>query len=332
MEACLQFLEAAYQWDVFEEQWLERLVSAFARVWGTPRWGCAFTYDASDVERFRFSAPITIGGSRLLREFLVKGLSSLTPEMLARSFLSTAVGFARPLGVIDEKSSSRLTRLDTSDHFGINGRDASRRGCFLGLGADRTELTGDEVILFQRLSAHLASAYRLRRILEERGERAIDEWEAMADVDGTVLESRGPADSSRERDSIALAVRSRESARRRGAKKMPTTEWRPRVSSRWTLIDVFSRAGRRYVVARENHAPSPGLDALTEREQQIVASAATGQSTKEIAYELGISHGTVRVLLARACGRLGVSSKKELLDLHLIRALRGGVSVSPSQS
>jgi DNA-binding NarL/FixJ family response regulator len=145
MEACLEFLEAAYQWDVVEEEWLKRLVTLLARVWGNPRWGCAFTYDASDLERFRFSAPITMVASRRLREFLVKGLSSLTPEMLTR---------------------------------------------------------------------------------------------------------------------------------------------------------------------------------------QIVASAATGQSTKEIAYELGISHGTVRVLLARACARLGVASRKALLDLHLIRALRGGVSLS----
>src|SRR5262249_14956466 len=38
--------------------------------------------------------------------------------------------------------------------------------------------------------------------------------------------------------------------------------------------------------------------ALSAREQQALAAAAQGRSNKEIAYELGIAHSTVRVLLA----------------------------------
>jgi DNA-binding NarL/FixJ family response regulator len=37
------------------------------------------------------------------------------------------------------------------------------------------------------------------------------------------------------------------------------------------------------------------------REQQVVALATLGRTNKFIAYELGLAHSTVRVLMARAC-------------------------------
>jgi DNA-binding CsgD family transcriptional regulator len=110
---------------------------------------------------------------------------------------------------------------------------------------------------------------------------------------------------------------------RRSRDREPTGGWHPRINGRWTLIDAFNRGGERYIVARENQTFTPGLGALTEREQQVIASAAVGRSNKEIAYELGISYATVRVLIARACRRLGVRSRRELFELPVIRALRG---------
>jgi DNA-binding NarL/FixJ family response regulator len=95
------------------------------------------------------------------------------------------------------------------------------------------------------------------------------------------------------------------------------------VSGRWTIVDAYSASGRRYFVARENEVQPPGLDQLTTREQQVVAAAAAGLSNKEIAYDLGISPVTVRVLLSRACERLGVGDRRALLGLPSIRALRG---------
>ena len=52
---------------------------------------------------------------------------------------------------------------------------------------------------------------------------------------------------------------------------------------------------------------------LTEREHQIVALAVLGQHNKLIAYNLGISHSTVRVLMARAARKLGARSRDELI-------------------
>lgn len=101
-----------------------------------------------------------------------------------------------------------------------------------------------------------------------------------------------------------------------------TEGWLPRIESRWTLLDMQT-GGDAYVVARENQALAPGMDVLTERERQVVASAALGRSNKEIAYEIGVADATVRVLMSRACTRLGVRSRAELMNLPAVRALRG---------
>ncbi|MET0792335.1 MAG: LuxR C-terminal-related transcriptional regulator [Polyangiaceae bacterium] len=82
---------------------------------------------------------------------------------------------------------------------------------------------------------------------------------------------------------------------------------------RWRFVDSFEREGVRYVVVSEEPAHAPSLLALTRRERQIVAEAAAGSSNQQIAKHLGISHATVRVLMARAANRLGVRTRKALL-------------------
>lgn len=56
-----------------------------------------------------------------------------------------------------------------------------------------------------------------------------------------------------------------------------------------------------------------GLDALTAREREVVQRAVSGNSNKSIAFDLGIADATVRVLLWRAYGKLGVRSRRDLI-------------------
>jgi DNA-binding CsgD family transcriptional regulator len=83
--------------------------------------------------------------------------------------------------------------------------------------------------------------------------------------------------------------------------------------ARWTLVATYECEGARYVVARENQPTVYRLPELSEREQQVVACLAFGRSTKEIAFALGVSDSTVRVLVARASARLRVRTREELL-------------------
>jgi DNA-binding CsgD family transcriptional regulator len=142
------------------------------------------------------------------------------------------------------------------------------------------------------------------------------------------VHAEGAARGKRERDLLGVALQSREAARRgkRSAKSLEF--WRPLVDARWTLVDTYESDGARYIVARENRTAPFSLGALTERERQVVACLTFGQSTKEIAYGLGIGASTVRVLLQRAAEKLAVSGRKGLLDHPAVKAMRGGLGAT----
>ncbi len=55
-----------------------------------------------------------------------------------------------------------------------------------------------------------------------------------------------------------------------------------------------------------------GLKALTPRERAVAALVAHGKRNREIAEELGISEGTVKIHLHRIYEKLGVGNRTEL--------------------
>jgi len=86
------------------------------------------------------------------------------------------------------------------------------------------------------------------------------------------------------------------------------------VQSRWSLLDEFDRDGQCYVVARVNPLRATRPAVLTPRERQVLAYLGLDYSTKVIAYELGISDTTVRVVLSHAATKLGLRSRQALRD------------------
>jgi DNA-binding CsgD family transcriptional regulator len=277
-------------------------------------------YDASDVTRFRFEPPLFWQETPLLKQSLLEALPRMPPDMVGRIYRRMDVGFGRPEGGLDEESLRALEQMKTVELFALNGLDPSGRGCMVGIGAEVEVIGETQTARFRRLASHLASAYRCRRRLAA-DVAPLDSSDAVLDPDGKVLHARAPAAANDQLDILRRAARDRSAAR---TGQQPVTDgWVPRVDSRWTLVDVQTPEGDPYVAARENQAAAPGLDLLTERERQVVASAALGRTNKEIAYEIGIASATVRVLMSRACARLGVRSRKELTDLPAVRALRG---------
>ncbi|HWL85439.1 MAG TPA: helix-turn-helix transcriptional regulator [Polyangiaceae bacterium] len=81
-------------------------------------------------------------------------------------------------------------------------------------------------------------------------------------------------------------------------------------------MDHFENDGTCYIVAKENAPAPPEVGALTLRERQILGYAALGHENKVIAYDLGIAHATVKVLMARAASKLGVRSRAELISVY----------------
>ena len=86
------------------------------------------------------------------------------------------------------------------------------------------------------------------------------------------------------------------------------------IDRRWTIVDHHERDGRHYLVVVGDRAT--GIELLSPRELQVLAAAAAGQTTKVIAFELGLSDSTVRVLLARTAKKLGVKKRADMVALY----------------
>jgi DNA-binding NarL/FixJ family response regulator len=97
--------------------------------------------------------------------------------------------------------------------------------------------------------------------------------------------------------------------------------WRVLVKAEFTLLDQFDTDGKRYIVARANAPDARGPEVLTARERQVVQLASLGYTNKVIAYSLGLSGSTVRVLVSRAATRLGAATREELVSRFRALAL-----------
>ena len=324
-QACLAFLEAAYAWELNDRAWFQGVLTAALGVWGRPHWACAYEYDVSDPQRPRIGKLTFWGGSRSTQKLLADRirLRGAAPQVI-QLYRTVSMGFGSPVGGVDEEDRRVLEQVQTADYFVINGLDGTGRGCSIGIGAERRDLSASEILVLQQVAAHLASAYRCRLRLRHAKSSAAEGSEAILRPDGRIVDAKGAAQETRAREALGEAARAMERVRhRRRSSDLPTDHWHPRVRTRWTLVDSPESEARRYLLARENQIQPAGLQLLTERERQVVASLAAGKSVKEIAYELGISDATTRVLLSRAYARLGVNSREELFKLKSIRALRG---------
>src|SRR5262249_4015008 len=115
--------------------------------------------------------------------------------------------------------------------------------------------------------------------------------------------------------------RARSTTGRRDA-SVATRHWKGLSSARWSLLDKFEGDGKRFVVAYRNEVLPGGDGDLSAREWQGLAYAALGHSNKVVAYELGLSAATVRVLMHRAAQKLGARGRADAIARF--RALRAG--------
>jgi len=201
----------------------------------------------------------------------------------------------------------------------INGVDCSGKGCVLYLFSDRPVAISDgQRDLFTKLATHLSTAYRLQRRFADGLQSSSLGVEAIFTPKGRVEHAEAEAKSPGARADLTLAVRRRERARRSSAwdAERVVRSLKGMVSARWTLIDHYESDGQRYVLARENAPSAVGSARLSRREKQVVSLAALGRSNKLIAYELGLASSTVRVLMARACAKVGASTRSELIARH----------------
>jgi DNA-binding NarL/FixJ family response regulator len=340
----VEFLEAVYSLDRSDDEWLTAALRALSAACGSSYMYVGFLYDASNVADLRLwnfcrlqSPPPELASTWRIFE------SIASPAFVRSTFRSLLYGSLRKsTSPYTEALLAERERLGYGDLVFLNGLDPSGIGCMLLIGGRQRDLSpqGKQAALVKRMSSHLSAAYRCRRKLSTApadvgaalAGGAMAGAEAILDAAGRVVHAQGEARSASALEQIKAAAAQIDAARTRSGRSHGSdalASWHPLTSARWTLVDAFEQGGKRYVVARENQAEVTGFDALTDRERQIVVHAALGLSNKEIAYTLGISDATVRVLMARAAKRFGVRKRKELLAHSTLRELRPSSHAEP---
>jgi DNA-binding CsgD family transcriptional regulator len=185
-----------------------------------------------------------------------------------------------------------------------------------------TKLSEKERARWRMVGAHLAAGFRLRRGLDEHGaptaDRGVDEAEAILDPRSfSLAHAKGPALNAdareRLRDAAVRLDRARGSLRKSDPEKSLEAWW-ALLHGRWSLVDWFDIDGRRFVLAHPNPPNVGDPRGLTQREAQVVAFAALGESQKLIRYRIGVSESLVSRALASAMHKLGVTTQAQLVE------------------
>jgi DNA-binding CsgD family transcriptional regulator len=317
MQDLIGVLEAAYAVDGDDRSWLAGLLEAMRGVWAAGASCSAFLSDRSDPG-YLVMDPVVLGLPPALSGMLAGGMRasgdrirSLGEDGPAVATASSVLGerWAQLLPVLQ----STLASAGVADVFTLRCEDLSGLGCTLSVTLpEMRRLSRAEVDTWSRVVAHVVAGRRLRY------DAAAHTTEAILTPGGKVEHAEGPARDRDARARLARAtidiVRARGRMRRTSPREAVET-WRALVSGRWSILDHFDGGGRRYLVARRNEpaAVSRSVEVLSPREREVVAYAALGHANKLIGYELGIATTTVANALASAAGKLGVSTRAELI-------------------
>ena len=79
------------------------------------------------------------------------------------------------------------------------------------------------------------------------------------------------------------------------------------------MVDWFDTDGRRYILGLPNLPDVVDPRGLTNQEAQVVTCVLLGDTSKLIAYRLGLSPARISGLLKSAMHKLGVDSKLDLI-------------------
>lgn len=326
----IDLIEAAYDLEKSGSDWLPNLIEA----------GAPVLDHGLGIFSFGFVRPPGGGGAdAVVRDMHLRSLPSdfLQRFDSARGVLSpefvravTPPGYAGTWSEIAKNHPGEFERLlealGFSDLFGITAVDPNGVGVNISVPLpDATTLNSRSRMRWQMLGAHIASAYRLRRALQEKRESArVDRTElphgaeAVFDPKGfRIVESAGRARDSTVSEILRRAARGVDRARgklRRDDPEHAFKTWKALVSGRWSIVDWFDTDGRRFVLARPN--PPMVLDprGLTEQECQAVTYVLLGETNKLIAYRLGLSQGRVSGLLKSAMHKFGVKNRAQLVQ------------------
>lgn len=337
----IRLLDAAYQLDAPDDLWLDGLLAEVAPCLDDGTGVHAFL---ADLEAGTLTHPRLHGGEREWRETwretwwdsvmapmdrnTLRGMASFGPLSYTRDLWSAAAQAIPTFELLldrvgalrnDEVFPDSVGRFP--DSLNLIAVDVS--GKAVGFCASRAARSSappqrTSVELGGLLSAHIASAIRLRA-RQRSVSSALDAADALLSDSGDVIHVREGAQLDPRLDALRHAarsvVRSKVEADGDATGMASLALWQVLFARTFSVVDVFDRDGRRYLVANRNR-PKPRVPlvaTLTTREQEVVALVARGHSNKLIAYELDIGPSAVANHLASAARKLRLGSSRQLI-------------------
>jgi len=320
MADLLGVVEAAYDLEASDGQWMQRIIDAVGPLIDVGYGAYGGAVDAS--------GPTIRLGDILCHRGQGAFVSAVeqTSAALPDWFIERAYRQASPISsgteVAGVEGWNELCRpygpQQIADCVAVLAMDAHGVGVGVMAPLDRVQSYSARVRrVWARVVAHITAMLRLRRALASHTGRP-GHGEAVLSPGGRVEHAEGAAQPKSARDRLREAAVARERARGRRRRKDPeeaTEMWGALVAGRWSIVDRFDRDGRRFLIAHENEPTADEPRALTARERQVVTYVAMGHSNKLIAYELGLSVGAVSSYLTTATRKLGLASRIDLVRL-----------------
>lgn len=201
----------------------------------------------------------------------------------------------------------------TADIVGVRAGGLDLRGLLLAFPLSPTQrLHWRTRRVVERIAAHLAAAHRLRGL-----DGSLESASLITSPAGKVLHIGADREAQQRKHTLLEAImRITELRRRKSADaESAISAWQGLVEGHWSIVDHIDRDGKRFVLARRNEPRDPSSRPIHGCEEQVLAYAALGYSSKLIAYELGLSPAAVALHLKRGLARLRLRNRQELVAL-----------------
>lgn len=306
-------IELAYDRSKEDAAWLEDLTRAISPAFSTASVATTAFFFHLERDQAAVGTTVSVGEKPYAREHYEKqheaGRVLDRPTRVAYDCDMFTV-LSRVVGPEEARRTISMAGMAGDDALGLRANMTPDRGAIFTTHVPLRHRIRQRN-LWTRFAAHVGSALRLRSTCAE----------LTPDSAHAVLSPRGRLEHGTEktisaREDLSGAARDIDRARgklRRLDPEAASALWRTMVRGEWSLVDWLDHDGKRFLLAQDNRIPSAAPKALTEREKQVVACAAMGHSNKLIAYDLGLSTGTVSVILSRAATKLGVSGRVALI-------------------
>lgn len=319
----IEVIEAAYHVEVPEIEWLEGLAIAALPLLDDGFGVHAYLYERLPGGSVRPYAPVLAGedvGSQLPMFGALAEVAAAHPALIARLHPGDPCGTVSALAGPEwtRDLNERLSGFGVRDVLGIVGSDPTEFGCAISSPRRRvTRIGKGRVARWEKVAAHMAAAYRLRRQLAARA-TTTEPPDAVLSPTGALEHAVEAAKGRDARAALRAAAVALDHARGALRRKDPDGAvhlWKGLVDGQWTLVDHFDTDGRRFLLARRNDPSARRHEGLTLRERQVLGYRALGHSLKLIAYELGLSSATISADLSRAMKTLGLRSQADVARL-----------------